>query len=122
MRENNSDRHHRGRRRFRHDHDTPRVVIPAQPCVVCAEPISEMASAVAFGPDQGPAHFDCVLGELAKREPLTPPEKIAYIGSGLFGVIVEKENNRFEIHRKIPVEDTVNPPAWRKELRGLYKR
>lgn len=81
-----------------------------------------MASAVAFGPDQGPAHFDCVLGELTKRETLVAPEKIAYIGSGLFGVIVEKENNRFEIHRKIPVEDTVNPPAWRKELRTLYKR
>lgn len=122
MRENNNDRHHRGRRRFRHDHDTPRVVIPAQPCVVCAQPISEMASAVAFGPDQGPAHFDCVLGELAKREPLVAPEKIAYLGSGLFGVIVEKENSRFEIHRKIAVEDPVNPPAWRKELRTLYKR
>lgn len=122
MRENNNDRQHRGRRRFRHDHDTPRVVVPAQPCVVCAAPISEMASAVAFGVDQGPAHFDCVLGELAKREPLTPGEKIAYLGSGLFGVIVEKENSRFEIHRKIPVEDTINPPAWRKELRGLYKR
>lgn len=122
MRENNNDRQHRGRRRFRHDHEAPRVVVPAQPCVVCAQPISEMASAVAFGPDQGPAHFDCVLGELAKREPLEGAEKIAYIGSGLFGVIVEKENNRFEIHRKIAVEDTVNPPAWRKELRGLYKR
>lgn len=122
MRENNNDRHHRGRRRFRHDHDSPRVVVPAHPCVVCGQPISEMASAVAFGPDQGPAHFDCVLAELGKRETLVAPEKIAYLGSGLFGVIVEKENHRFEIHRKIPVEDTVNPPAWRKELRGLFKR
>jgi len=81
-----------------------------------------MASAVAYGAEQGPAHFDCVLGELGKRETLTPPEKLTYLGSGQFGVIVEKENNRFEIHRKIPVEDTVNPPVWRKELRGLYKR
>lgn len=121
MRENNNDRH-RGRRRFRHDHDTPRVVVPAQPCTICTQPISEMASAVAYGAEQGPAHFDCVLAELAKREPLVAPEKIAYLGSGLFGVIVEKENNRFEIHRKIPVEDTVNPPAWRKDLRSLYKR
>ena len=81
-----------------------------------------MASAVAYGIEQGPAHFDCVLAELAKREPMEGLEKIAYLGSGLFGVIVEKENNRFEIHRKIVVEDTVNPPAWRKELRGLYRR
>jgi len=120
MRENNNG--HRSRRRFRHDHDAPRVVIPAQPCAVCSQPISEMASAVAYGPDQGPAHFDCVLAELAKREALEPGEKISYLGSGLFGVIVEKENNRFEIHRKILVEDPVNPPAWRRELRGLYKR
>ena len=81
-----------------------------------------MASAVAYGIDQGPAHFDCVLGELAKKEPLGPSEKIAYLGSGLFGVITEKENNRFEIHRKIAVEDPINPPVWRKELRGLYRR
>jgi hypothetical protein len=81
-----------------------------------------MASAVAFGPEQGPAHFDCVLSELTKREPLVSPEKIAYLGSGLFGVIVEKEHSRFEIHRKIAVEDPQNPPAWRRELRGLYKR
>jgi hypothetical protein len=81
-----------------------------------------MASAVAFGPDQGPAHFDCVLAELTRRETLEGQEKIAYIGSGLFGVIVEKENSRFELHRKIPVEDTMNPPAWRKELRSLFKR
>jgi hypothetical protein len=120
MRENNNG--YRSRRRFRHDHDTPRVTVPAQTCVVCFQPISEMASAVAYGADHGPAHFDCVLGELTKRENLEPSEKIAYLGSGLFGIIVEKENSRFEIHRKIVVEDPVNPPAWRKELRGLYKR
>ena len=120
MRENSNA--HRSRRRFRHDHETLKVVVPAQPCVICSQPISEMASAVAYGADHGPAHFDCVLGELGKREFLEPSEKIAYLGSGLFGVIVEKENNRFEIHRKILVEDTMNPPAWRRELRGLYKR
>lgn len=118
MREH-SGRH--GRRRFRHDHE-PRVTVPSHPCVVCAQPISEMASAVAFGPEQGPAHFDCVLAELSKREPLVAPEKIAYLGSGLFGVIVETEHSRFEIHRKIPVEDVQNPPAWRRELRSLYKK
>lgn len=122
MKENNRDRQHRGRRRFRHDHENPRVIIPAQPCVVCGEPISEMASAVAYGPDQGPTHFDCVLLELSKKEQVVAPEKIAYLGSGLFGVIVEKEGNRFEIHRKIAVEDPINPPAWRKELRAAFKR
>lgn len=122
MRENHNDRSSRGRRRFRHDHDSPRVVVPVLPCTVCGQPIAEMASAVAFGPDQNPAHFDCVLSELGKRETLVAPEKLAYLGSGLFGVIVEKENNRFEIHRKIAVEDTNNPPTWRRDMKTLYKR
>lgn len=122
MKENNHDRHHRGRRRFRHDHETPRVVVPSQTCVVCAQPIAEMASAIAYGAEQGPAHFDCVVAELAKRETLEGEERIAYLGSGLFGVIVDKENHRFEIHRKIAVEDPNNVPAWRKELKALYKR
>jgi len=97
-------------------------VVPAQPCAVCGQPISDMPSAIAFGADHGPTHFDCVVAELAKRESLEGAEKIAYLGSGLFGVIVEKENNRFEIHRKIAVEDPNNLPEWRRELKALFKR
>ena len=123
MKENNQERRgSRGRRRFRHDHETPRVVIPPRDCSVCGTPIAEMASAVAWGPDRLPTHFDCVLQELAKREPLVEAEKIAYLGSGMFGVIVEKENNRFEVHRKIMVDDPATAPDWRREIRTLYKR
>jgi hypothetical protein len=123
MKENNSERRgSRGRRRFRHDHETPRIVIPPKECSVCGSLITEMISAVAWGADKLPAHFDCVLQELAKREPLEGEEKLAYLGSGLFGVIVEKENNRFEIHRKIMVDDPLAAPDWRKEVRTLFKR
>ena len=122
MKENNNDRRNRGRRRFRHDHETPKIVIPPRNCSVCGEPISDMPSAVAYGPDKGPTHFDCVLLELAKKEPLSGGEKIAYLGSGMFGVIVDKEDNRFEIHRKILVDDPLNAPEWRKEIRTLFKR
>ncbi len=122
MKENNGDRRNRGRRRVRHDHEAPKVVIPPQACIVCGELISDMTSAVAYGPDRGPTHFDCVIQELAKKEPLQPEEKIAYLGSGLFGVIVEKESSRFEIHRKIMVDDPQSAPDWRREIRTLYKR
>jgi len=119
MRENNGGR---SRRRFRHDHESARVSIPSQPCGICEQPIVEMASAIGYGPAQAPAHFDCVLTELTKQQQLEGGEKVAYLGSGTFGVIIEKEGTRFEIHRKIPVEDPNNPPAWRKELRNLYKK
>jgi len=91
-------------------------------CTVCQQPITDMPNALAFGPTQGPTHFDCVLQELTKQETLTGNEKIAYLGSGFFGVIVEKDEVRFEIHRKIPVEDPNNLPDWRKEIRSLFKR
>jgi hypothetical protein len=123
MKENSSERRgSRGRRRFRHDHEAARVVIPPKECAVCGVLITEMASAVAWGSEKLPTHFDCVLQELAKRETLVEGEKLAYLGSGLFGVIVEKENSRFEIHRKIMVDDPQSAPEWRKEIRTLYKR
>jgi hypothetical protein len=123
MKENSGERRgSRGRRRFRHDYEASRVVVPPKDCSVCGVLISEMVSAVAWGADRLPAHFDCVLQELSKRETLLAEEKIAYLGSGLFGVIVEKENSRFEIHRKIMVDDPQTAPEWRKEIRTLFKR
>lgn len=120
MKENN-DRRNRGKKRFRNEPQVPKIQINILPCGLCNEPIVEMANAIAFGAEQKPCHFDCVINEIRKDHSLMPEEKITYIGSGAFAVIVEKENFQFEIRKKITVEDLSNPPEWRKELKSIYK-
>lgn len=121
MRENNNDRRFKGRRRFRNEPNKPAVHVPILNCAICGQPIAEMVNAMAYGTEQGPCHFDCVLSEISKKNPIEPEEKITYLGSGFFGVIVEKENFQFEIRRKILVEDQNNLPEWRKDIKNLYK-
>ncbi len=120
MKENNADKRRGFRRRNRPD-EFPRLVLASLTCVVCHQVIAEMASAVAFGPEQGPAHFDCVLQALQERENLREGERLAYLGSGMFGVVQDIDAKNFQIVRKIAVEDPHNPPEWRKEIKALVK-
>lgn len=120
MKENN-DRRFRGKRRSRNESTKPKIQIPTFNCNLCDQPIAEMTNALAYGNELGPCHFDCVIGELTKKNPLEPGEKFTYLGSGFFGIIVEKENFQFQIKRKILVEDQNNLPEWRKEIKSIYK-
>jgi hypothetical protein len=122
MKENNQDRRKGLRRRAQQVNEVPIIVIKSLSCSVCGQTILEMPSAVAFGPEQGPAHFDCVIQALQDREELKPGEKIAYLGSGVFGVIIETQDNFFQIVKKILVEDPHSPPEWRKEIKAMVKQ
>lgn len=59
----------------------------APQCPFCGEPVRDPKTAILTPEAQKPAHFDCVLQELAKHEELQPGEKIAYLGKGTFGVV-----------------------------------
>lgn len=86
-------------------------------CPICNEGVKELGNAIDFK-GQGPAHFDCVLRELTKGENLAPGEKIAYIGSGRFGVILSKKNDAggpFTLIREIELEDSNKNYSWRDE-------
>ncbi len=85
-------------------------------CPVCGEGLKSIATAVDLG--DGPAHFDCVLRELTKKEDLKQGEKIVYIGSGRFGVINNKKNESgvpFTLLKEIDVETRDLDLNWRNE-------
>lgn len=90
-------------------------------CPVCEEGVKEVGNAIDFQ-GKGPTHFDCVIRALTKQEDLKPGEKIAYVGSGRFGVINNKKNDSgvpFTLLREIEVEDRDKILTWRDE-RKIY--
>lgn len=56
-------------------------------CPLCGEPVRDLKTAITTPQARKPAHFDCVLQELARREDLEAGEKIVYLGKGTFGVV-----------------------------------
>jgi len=86
-------------------------------CPVCNEGVKEVGNAIDFK-GEGPTHFDCVIRSLTETEDLKPGEKIAYVGSGRFGVINNKKNSSgvpFTLLREIEVEDREKVLTWRDE-------
>ncbi len=86
-------------------------------CPVCNEGVKEVGNAIDYK-GEGPTHFDCVIRSLTEIEKLLPGEKIAYIGSGRFGVINNKKNDSgvpFTLLREIDIEDREKERPWRDE-------
>ena len=90
-------------------------------------------TAIAYGDDELPAHFDCVLGLLSDREQLAPGERVCYLGGGSFGVVRfpvragEPAGRRqgagasLVVRKRIPFENSDPPPAWRDDLRRVAR-
>ena len=79
----------------------------APQCPFCGEPVRDLKTAIVTPDTQKPAHFDCVLQDLAKREGLQPGEKITYLGRGTFGVVSYRQGHAgvpFVIRKRIPYE------------------
>ncbi|MBI9102247.1 MAG: hypothetical protein JEY99_07530 [Spirochaetales bacterium] len=94
-------------------------------CPVCGQNVRDVLTAISFGPEKVPAHFDCVVKDLSGKEELKNKEKIVYLGKGEFGVVKFKGNNggKFEIIRRITLEnDKEGPIPWRKDISKQLKR
>jgi hypothetical protein len=79
-------------------------------CPLCGEPVRDQKTAITTPDARSPAHFDCVLQDLARREGLQPGEKITYLGRGTFGIVSYRSGSGgtpFAIRKRIPYE----PPA-----------
>ena len=93
---------------------------PAFSCSICGKNIRDMSSAIIEKKSGEPAHFDCVINEIAKDEPLKENEKIVYLGSGKFGIIHydNNQNKNFQILKEIEYEEVKEEsPDWRSQLK-----
>jgi hypothetical protein len=91
------------------------------PCPLCLQSIGDDPTAIKFGKNQDPAHFNCVLTWLEQNEVLAKGEKIAYIGAGKFAVILhdpKAKSAKLTIVRYLSFseENTHTQPLWKRNL------
>ncbi len=94
-------------------------------CPICGQNVRDVLTAIAYGDEKSPAHFDCVLKKIAGQEALKNKEKVIYLGKGEFGIVKFKGNssNKFEIVKRIPLEPRQDGPvSWRKDISRQLKR
>ena len=113
-------RNNKGRYRGKKNKSISSYAGPAYVCSVCGKNIRDLSSAITEKKSGEPAHFDCVIKDIAKDEPLQENEKIVYLGNGKFGVIHydNNQNKNFKILREIEYEESrEEKPDWRSQLR-----
>ncbi|OHD12523.1 MAG: hypothetical protein A2Z96_05315 [Spirochaetes bacterium GWB1_48_6] len=119
---NRGNRHNNRRNKPKAEPQNTQVEWNPQPCSICSEIVQEMSSAIAYGPEHLPAHMECVLKELEKRETPGTGERLLYIGAGNFALVKDSETGSLEIVKKIPVETKDNAPEWRKDIRNQISK
>jgi hypothetical protein len=88
-------------------------------CPLCGKPVYDLSTALSSSQESGePAHFDCVLDRVTAAETLENGEKIVYLGSGTFAVVVFKDRveTAFTVKRRIQWEKEGEKKEWRKGL------
>ena len=88
------------------------------PDPISGEPLADILTAIADPGSGRPANFETVLKQLEEQERLAENERIVYVGKGSFGVLVENTSSkpRYNIRKRIQVEDEYEKYEWRKEL------
>ncbi len=93
-------------------------------CPICGNSVKDMSTAIAFGEDGEPAHFDCILKQLESRETLESDEKICYLGNGSFGIIKTRAGGpmKFFVRKRIQYEEAEKKYDWRKKVSSRIKK
>ncbi len=93
---------------------------PSFLCSICGKNIRDLSSAITEKNSGEPAHFDCIIKEIAKNEAVQENEKVVYLGHGKFGVIhyENNQNKNFKIIKEIEYEEVKeDQPDWRSRLK-----
>ena len=94
-------------------------------CPLCGKKIEDVASAMIDKQSGKPAHFECVMSEVSKRERLSQNQKIAYIGAGRFGIVSyanPSDVKTFKIEKIIEWESRDTEQSWRNDMSALYSQ
>ncbi|NIZ46467.1 hypothetical protein PVA44_05805 [Entomospira nematocerorum] len=92
-------------------------------CPICGKIIGNEKSALKFGDTAQPAHFNCVVQWLEKREQLEKNQYILYLGAGKFAVAVKQTSKQKNftptLVRTFTISDqasAMNPQQWERDL------
>ncbi|MBN2049330.1 MAG: hypothetical protein JW760_02700 [Spirochaetales bacterium] len=90
------------------------------PCPLCGEKITDLSSALTERISGNPAHFECVMKQIAQAEDLQKDEKVSYLGNGSFGILQQAPGGQFKIRKKIPYEEKETSTEWRRNLISIH--
>jgi hypothetical protein len=91
-------------------------------CPICQSSVRDLYTAIAFGEENIPAHFDCIMKELAASEELQEKERISYLGGGSFGIVQNTGGGKFFIRKRIQFEQKELNLDWRKYARNRAQK
>lgn len=115
----------RSNRRRRNRSRTKRI-IPSEShvCPICEQNIRDILTAISITEAKVPAHFDCVLKQIAQTEELQAREKVVYLGKGEFGIVKFRggTSTKFVIRKRIPFEQVEGGIPWRKDISKRLRR
>ncbi len=97
---------------------------PVYTCPLCEQDIKDILTAISITSEKTPAHFDCVLRQIAQTEEIQNREKVVYLGKGEFGIVKFKGGNSsgFTVRKRIPFEQIEGGIPWRREISKKLKR
>lgn len=89
-------------------------------CPICNQGVRDILTAIAWGEERKPAHFDCILKNISESEELTPKEKLVYLGGGSFGIVQFRSGGgpgpRFTVRKRIQLEEKEEKIEWRRKI------
>jgi hypothetical protein len=97
--------------------------LPAPDCSICGKPIRDIVSAVTDKTTGLPAHFDCIISQIAENERIEKGDTVTYIGGGRFGIVYfanPQDTRTFKVKKIIEWENTGNRAEWRQSVADRY--
>ena len=93
-------------------------------CPYCGNSVKDINTAIASEENELPAHFDCIIKQLEKRETLSKDEKICYLGKGSFGIVKTRNGSsmKFFVRKRIQYETEEKKYDWRKKISARIKK
>jgi uncharacterized protein (DUF111 family) len=89
-------------------------------CPICGKGVRDLLTAVAWGQERKPSHFDCVLKAIAEQEDVQAKEKVVYLGAGSFGIVQFRSgtgsSQRFIVRKRVQLEEKEEKLDWRKKV------
>jgi hypothetical protein len=101
----------------------PTDPLPVPDCSICGKPIKDIASAVTDRITGMPAHFDCIVSQIAGYEKIEKGDSVTYIGGGRFGIVHfanPQDTRNFKVRKIIEWEDKGKRAEWRQTVADHY--
>ena len=91
---------------------------PFETCPLCGSRIESIASCLTT-PEGAHAHFDCVIAQIKKDNPLSEGQTLSYSGRGNFAIFEKDGEGKWTVVRRISYESGENFEKMKTFVEGV---